>query len=229
MQANALLGIGKSDAVFSNRAQQQQTDVAETEAAALSDSTSISTVPAAATPAITANTIATAVSTTDRPLTYREEMQNGVAALARHRIQGLQGGVVSLFSAVVGQRTVTAAAASTPMIEQAPASTTSAATSALSSSAHSTTAPATDRDSSGTSSSSGAAGASSGSAMTAETVTALSKKLTHAEMRGIIGLTDRLKRMSQSATQSQVTYNSEIDHQVNVVYTGNRVLALCQC
>jgi hypothetical protein len=208
LQANALLGIGKSDAVFSNRAQQQQTDVAETESAALSDSTSISTVPAAATPAITANTIATAVSTTDRPLTYREEMQNGVAALARQRIQGLQGGVVSLFSAVVGQRTVTAAAASTPMIEQAPASTTSAATSALSSSAHGTTATATDSSSSSTTSS-GAAGASSGSAMTAETVTALSKKLTHAEMRGIIGLTDRLKRMSQSATQSQVTYNSE--------------------
>jgi hypothetical protein len=204
-----LLGIGKSDTVFSNivqQQQQQQTDTAEIETAVPSDSASILH---ATTPATTA---ATVISATDRPLTYREEMQNGVAAIARQRIQGLQGGVVSLFSAVVGQRTAaaaaSAAAANTPMIEQSSSTgvATSAATSSLGSSAHGTTTAATDKDSSSSTngSSSAAAAASSGSAMTAETVTALSKKLTHAEMRGIISLTDRLKRMNQTATQSQV-------------------------
>eukprot|EP00953_Heterococcus_sp_UTEX-ZZ885_P010320 6036-Heterococcus_DN1.PRE.1 len=206
-KANALLGIGKSDAVFSSIAKQQQlhqTDTAESDTAVPSDSaiTLQATIPA--------TTAATVISATDRPLTYREEMQNGVAAIARQRIQGLQGGVVSLFSAVVGQRTAaSAAAASTPMIEQSSSTgvATSSATSSLSSSAHGGTTAATDRDSSsgisGGSNSTATTAASSGSAMTAETVTALSKKLTHAEMRGIIGLTDRLKRMSQTATQYQ--------------------------
>jgi hypothetical protein len=218
VQANALLGIGRSDAVFSSivqQQQQQQTNSAETETETAVPSGSISTNPLPA--ATTATTAATAISATDRPLTYREEMQNGVAAIARQRIQGLQGGVVSLFSAVVGQRTASAAsaAANTPLIDQASSTggATSAATSSLSSSAHGTTTAATDRDSSSgaSGSSSGAAASSSGNAMTAETVTALSKKLTHAEMRGIIGLTDRLKRMSQTATQSQVII-------INVMY-----------
>jgi hypothetical protein len=189
-QANALLGIGKSDTVFSSIVQQQQlhqTDTAESDTAAV-PSDSASTLQAI----ISATTAATVISATDRPLTYREEMQNGVAAIARQRIQGLQGGVVSLFSAVVGQRTSSsAAAANTPMIEQASSTgvATSSATSSLSSSAHGGTTAATDRDSSSStngSNSTAATAASSGSAMTAETVTALSKKLTHAEMRGII-------------------------------------------